>query len=64
MPASQGDISVTFLSVATLLFQDGRSAILTDGFFSSPSLLSVGLRKIALGASKRRWTHSRPANRV
>jgi len=53
-----------FLGVATLLFQDGRSAILTDGFFSSPSLLSVGLRKIALGASKRRWTHSRPANRV
>jgi len=47
VPVSRGDISVAFLGVATLLFQDGRSAVLTDGFFSRPSLLSVGLGKIA-----------------
>jgi L-ascorbate metabolism protein UlaG (beta-lactamase superfamily) len=33
--------------VATLLLDDGTSAVLTDGFFSRPSLLSVALRRIA-----------------
>ena len=31
-------VSVSFLGVSTLLFDDGESAILTDGFFSRPSL--------------------------
>ncbi|MFD3683849.1 MBL fold metallo-hydrolase [Nocardiopsis sp. NPDC058631] len=39
--------SVTFLGVATLLFQDATSALMTDGFFSRPSLPAVGLRRIA-----------------
>jgi L-ascorbate metabolism protein UlaG (beta-lactamase superfamily) len=38
---------VTFLGVASLLFDDGEHAIMTDGFFSRPSLLSVGLRRVA-----------------
>jgi L-ascorbate metabolism protein UlaG (beta-lactamase superfamily) len=45
-PATDG-FGVTFLGVATLLLDDGESALLTDGFFSRPSLLTVGLGKIA-----------------
>lgn len=40
-------MSVTFLGVATLLLDDGETQVLTDGFFSRPGLLSVGLRRIA-----------------
>jgi L-ascorbate metabolism protein UlaG (beta-lactamase superfamily) len=47
VPAAQGALSVTFLGVATLLLDDGESAVLTDGFFSRPSLLAVGLGRIA-----------------
>src|SRR3954469_7079709 len=47
VPPADGDFSVTFLGVASLLLQDERSAVLTDGFFSRPSLLPVGLHKIA-----------------
>ena len=45
-PASDG-LAVTFLGVSSLLLDEGSSAILTDGFFSRPGLLSVGLGKIA-----------------
>ena len=38
---------MTFLGVATLLIDDGQTQVLTDGFFSRPGLLSVGLRRIA-----------------
>lgn len=38
---------VTFLGVSSLLLDDGASAILTDGFFSRPSLLRVGFARIA-----------------
>ena len=38
---------MTFLGVATLLLDDGETQVLTDGFFSRPGLLSVGLRRIA-----------------
>ncbi|WP_235581590.1 MBL fold metallo-hydrolase [Rhodococcus sp. Leaf278] len=31
-------VTVSFLGVSTVLFDDGESAILTDGFFSRPSL--------------------------
>lgn len=31
-------VTVSFLGVTTLLFDDGESAILTDGFFSRPSM--------------------------
>ncbi|WP_244927763.1 hypothetical protein [Nocardioides sp. W7] len=42
-----GDLSVTFLGVASLLLDDGRTAVLTDGYFSRPSLLRIGLGKVA-----------------
>lgn len=47
VPPAQGGLGVTFLGVATLLLDDGRSAIMTDGFFSRPSLLRTGLGRIA-----------------
>ncbi|MDP3890899.1 MBL fold metallo-hydrolase [Nocardioides sp.] len=39
-------LTVTFLGVATILLDDGVSAIMTDGFFSRPSLLQVAARRI------------------
>jgi L-ascorbate metabolism protein UlaG (beta-lactamase superfamily) len=45
--AGERDLAVTFLGVATLHVDDGSSAILTDGFFSRPGLLDVGLRRIS-----------------
>jgi L-ascorbate metabolism protein UlaG (beta-lactamase superfamily) len=50
--AADGDVSVTFAGVSTLLLDDGSSAVLTDGFFSRPSLLQVGLRKVAPDESR------------
>lgn len=47
VPPAAGSLSVTFLGVATLLVDDGETQLLTDGFFSRPGLLSVGLRRIA-----------------
>jgi L-ascorbate metabolism protein UlaG (beta-lactamase superfamily) len=47
VPPAEGDFAVTFLGVSTLLLDDGESAIMTDGFFSRPSLVKVGLGKIA-----------------
>ncbi|HZA10600.1 MAG TPA: MBL fold metallo-hydrolase, partial [Mycobacterium sp.] len=44
--------TVTWLGVATLLVDDGRSALMTDGFFSRPSLSTVALRRIAPAASR------------
>jgi L-ascorbate metabolism protein UlaG (beta-lactamase superfamily) len=50
--AAPGQLGVTFLGVATLLLDDGESAIMTDGFFSRPSLLRTGLSKIAPDLSR------------
>jgi L-ascorbate metabolism protein UlaG (beta-lactamase superfamily) len=47
VPVAVGGFGVTFLGVSSLLFADDRSAVLTDGFFSRPSLLEVGLRRVA-----------------
>jgi L-ascorbate metabolism protein UlaG (beta-lactamase superfamily) len=47
VPSSDGPFGVTFLGVSSLLIRDGESAVLTDGFFTRPSLLQVGLRRIA-----------------
>lgn len=49
VPAAGPDspLTVTWAGVTTLLFDDGDSALMTDGFFSRPGLLSVGLRRIA-----------------
>lgn len=38
---------VTWAGVTTLLVDDGSSAVLTDGFFSRPGLLTVGLGRLA-----------------
>jgi L-ascorbate metabolism protein UlaG (beta-lactamase superfamily) len=40
-------LTVTWLGVATLLVDDGSSALMTDGFFSRPAILTVGLVPIA-----------------
>lgn len=46
-PAAPGELAVTFLGVASLLVSDGESAVMTDGFFSRPSLLTVALGKLS-----------------
>jgi L-ascorbate metabolism protein UlaG (beta-lactamase superfamily) len=46
VPAADTGLGVTFLGVATLLFDDGESAVMTDGFFSRPPLLTVGLGRL------------------
>jgi L-ascorbate metabolism protein UlaG (beta-lactamase superfamily) len=39
-------IRVTFLGVSTLLFDDGATTLLTDGYFSRPPLWRVALRPL------------------
>ncbi len=39
-------LTVTWLGVSTLLISDGEKQFLTDGFFSRPGLLKVGVGKI------------------
>ncbi|PUA81222.1 MBL fold metallo-hydrolase [Nocardioides currus] len=46
-PASTDDFAVTFLGVASLLLDDGTTAVMTDGFFSRPSLPRLLLRPVA-----------------
>ena len=52
VPATRGAFAVTFLGVSTLLVDDGESAVLTDGFFSRPSLPVVALRRISPDADR------------
>ena len=54
VPVAQPDsaVTVSWLGVSTLLVDDGTSAVLTDGFFSRPSLLDVGLRKLTTSVSR------------
>ena len=47
VPIATGDLGVTFLGVSTLLLDDGDSAVMTDGFFSRPSLSRVAVGKLA-----------------
>ncbi len=42
---AEGTLSVTWLGVTTLLFDDGETQILIDGFFSRPSLADGVLRR-------------------
>ncbi len=44
--AEASPVSVTWAGVTTMLVDDGQSALLTDGFFSRPSLLAVGTRRL------------------
>ncbi len=47
-----GGVKVTWLGVTTLLFDDGETQILTDGFFSRPSILDIIFRRpIVSGAA-------------
>lgn len=45
-------LSVTWLGVSTLLVDDGTSALLTDGFFSRPGMLSAGLLPLRSAPSR------------
>ncbi|OFJ53718.1 MBL fold metallo-hydrolase [Mycolicibacterium grossiae] len=45
--AADAAVTVTWAGVTTLLIDDGDSAVLTDGFFSLPGLLTVGTRSLA-----------------
>ncbi|MUL79641.1 MBL fold metallo-hydrolase [Mycolicibacterium sp. CBMA 226] len=46
-PAGTGSpLTVTWAGVTTMQISDGSSALLTDGFFSRPSLLAVGLGRL------------------
>src|SRR3954470_19105140 len=47
VPAALGGFSVRVLGVASLLFDDGESAVMTDGYFSRPSLRKAGLGRVA-----------------
>lgn len=47
VPPADGGLGVTFLGVASLLLDDGESAVMTDGFFTRPSLPRVLLGRIA-----------------
>ena len=44
---ADSELTITWLGVSTLLIDDGSTAVLTDGFFSRPSLARVGLGRIA-----------------
>ncbi|TAM64841.1 MBL fold metallo-hydrolase [Mycobacterium sp.] len=45
--AAPGALSVTWMGVATLLIDDGSSALMTDGYFSRPGLARVAAGKVA-----------------
>ncbi|MGH3640881.1 MAG: MBL fold metallo-hydrolase [Mycobacterium sp.] len=46
-PTSQPPLTVAWAGVTTLLIDDGESALMTDGFFSRPGLLTIGTRKLS-----------------
>jgi L-ascorbate metabolism protein UlaG (beta-lactamase superfamily) len=54
VPSAQSNapLTVTWAGVTTLLIDDGESALMTDGFFSRPSLLEVGLRRLSPSAPR------------
>lgn len=45
-------LTVSWLGVSTLLIDDGSSAVLTDGYFSRPSLARVASRKVSPSAAR------------
>ena len=45
-------LTVTWAGVTTLLVDDGESALMTDGFFSRPGLLTVGTRALSPSQSR------------
>jgi L-ascorbate metabolism protein UlaG (beta-lactamase superfamily) len=47
VPEAEGPFAVTFLGVSSVLVDDGETAVLTDGFFSRPSMGKVLLGRLA-----------------
>lgn len=54
MPTARSDapLSVTWMGVATLLVDDGSSALMTDGYFSRPGLARVAAGKVSPSAER------------
>ncbi len=50
--ASDAPVTVSWMGVSTLLVSDGDTGLLTDGFFSRPGLLEVGLGRIRPSQSR------------
>ena len=50
--APDASLTVTWAGVTTLLIDDGASAVMSDGFFSRPSLAEVGLRPLSPSAAR------------
>ena len=48
----QSPLTLTWMGVSTLLIDDGTTALLTDGFFSRPGLIDVGVRRLRPSASR------------
>jgi hypothetical protein len=46
---SEARLSFRYAGVTTLLFDDGETAWMTDGFFSRPSVASLGAFGLAIG---------------
>ena len=59
VPAATGDFGVTFLGVASLLLDDGDTAVMTDGFFSRPALRTVAFGKLTPNAQRIDWALAR-----
>ncbi|MBY0386951.1 MAG: MBL fold metallo-hydrolase [Mycobacterium pseudokansasii] len=54
VPAARPDspLSVLWMGVSTLLLDDGSSALMTDGYFSRPSLAQVAAAKVSPSAAR------------
>ena len=54
VPAAEPDapLSMTWMGVATLLLDDGSSALMTDGYFSRPGLVQVAAGKVSPSAAR------------
>lgn len=54
VPTARSDapLSVTWMGVATLLVDDGSSALMTDGYFSRPGLARVAAGKVSPSAER------------
>ncbi|SOJ57673.1 hypothetical protein MSIMFB_05150 [Mycobacterium simulans] len=50
--ATNAPLSVTWMGVATLLIDDGSTALMTDGYFSRPSLAKVAAGKLSPSAAR------------
>jgi L-ascorbate metabolism protein UlaG (beta-lactamase superfamily) len=59
VPVAAGNLGVTFLGVAGLLLDDGDGAVMTDGFFSRPSLRKVAFGKFAPDPGRIDWALAR-----